>query len=119
MSDIDNPLAAWYERQEEPNRSCFFVLREFILGLDPEITEAWKYRMPMFLFRGKMYCYLWQEKKGWPYVGIVHGGKIEHPALVQGKRSKMKILRIDPGADLPLDTLADILEATKIFYPNR
>lgn len=44
-----------------------------------------------------------------PYVGIVEGNKIDHPDLIKENRSKMKILLIDPAADLPVKKIKDML----------
>ena len=92
-------------------------LRQHIMDFDKGITEAWKYRMPFFYYKGKMFCYLWVHKKnGLPYIGIVEGGKIDHPDLIQESRARMKILLIDLNADLPLDTINTILKTALSFY---
>jgi hypothetical protein len=108
MTDLDN----FYLQMEEPVKSVLLALRSIILKHDKEITESWKYRMPFFCYRGKMFCYLWiQRKDGRPYLGIVDGKTIDHPKLQQGKRARMKILLVDPGKDLPIRTIKTILNA--------
>jgi hypothetical protein len=52
-----------------------------------------------------------------PYLGIVDGAAIQHSDLVQDKRKRMKILLLDPLADLPLEKIKDILLAS-IQYRN-
>src|SRR6201986_4338275 len=112
LRDIDN----YYLQQNEPAKSCLIFLREHILNYDKDITEAWKYRMPFFCYKGKMFCYLWVHKKnGLPYIGIVEGRKIDHPDLIQEDRARMKILLIDPSTDLPLDTINTILKTALSF----
>lgn len=82
-----------------------------------EITEAWKYGMPFFCYKGKMFCYLWLHKKyGQPYIGIVEGKKVDHPDLLQEKRARMKILLLDPGTDLPLKKINAILKQILALY---
>jgi Domain of unknown function (DU1801) len=113
LREIDN----WYFNQSEPNKSCYEALRIWLLGFDDDITEAWKYKVPMFLYKGKMFCYLYADKKtGQPYIGIANGGKIDHPALFQGNRKRMKVLYIDPKVDLPVAILNEILSEAKTFY---
>jgi len=113
MREID----LYYLQKEEPIKSCLLFLRQHILDFDKGITEAWKYRMPFFCYKGKMFCYLWVHKKnGLPYIGIVEGGKIDHPDLIREDRARMKILLIDPNADLPLDTINAILRTALSFY---
>ncbi|MCF6352841.1 MAG: DUF1801 domain-containing protein [Cyclobacteriaceae bacterium] len=69
------------------------ALRAHILAFDPQIIEAWKYRLPFFLYKKKMFCYFWADKKtGLPYIGIVEGRNIDHPMLEQGNRKRMKII---------------------------
>lgn len=113
LRDIDN----YYLQQDEPAKSCLLFLREHILQLDKNITEAWKYRMPFFCYKGKMFCYLWVHKKnGLPYIGVVEGRRIDHPDLVQEDRARMKILFVDPTADLQMETIDIILKTALSFY---
>ncbi|HZE86218.1 MAG TPA: DUF1801 domain-containing protein [Puia sp.] len=103
--------------KEEPAKSCLLALREFILGYNEQITEAWKYKMPFYCFKGKMFCYLWVDKKTHqPYLGIVEGNKIDHPLLIMEKRARMKILLIDAEKDLPLKTIRTILSRALRLY---
>jgi len=112
MRDIDN----YFLQKDEPVKSCLLFLREHIQSLDPNITEAWKYRMPFYCYKGKMFCYLWTDKdNGQPYIGIVEGRKIDHPLLIQGSRARMKILFIGPNDDLPLEIIDEILLAALSF----
>ena len=107
----------FYLEKEEPVKSCLMALREIILKYDQRIAETWKYRMPIFCYNGKMFCYVWVHKKtGMPYLGIVEGRKIDHPLLVQEKRSRMKIMFIDPAKDLPVKTIYTILKMARACY---
>jgi len=56
-------LDLYYEKQEEPAKGCLLALRHCILHFDTSLTEALKYGMPFFLCHGKMFCYLWTDKK--------------------------------------------------------
>ncbi len=113
MTELDN----FYLQQSEPTRSCLLALREIILSLDKEIVNAWKYGMPFFCFRGKMFCYLWIHKKyKQPYLGIVEGKRFDHPALVIEKRSRMKIMLFDPNKDMPIDIINSILQQAINLY---
>ena len=113
MTELDN----FYLQQGEPIKSCLLALREIILSQDKEIVNAWKYGMPFFCFRGKMFCYLWIHKKyKQPYLGIVEGKRFDHPALVIEKRSRMKIMLFDPNKDLPIDIITSILQQAINLY---
>ncbi len=115
MKETDN----YYLQKEEPVKSCLSALRQIILDRTPDITEAWKYRMPFFCYKGKMFCYLWIDKKtNFPYLGIVEGKRIDHPGLVQDDRSRMKVIAFDPNEDLPLETILYILDSALLLYTS-
>jgi hypothetical protein len=42
------PIDNYFLQHEEPTKSCLQFLREHILQIDKNITEAWKYGMPFF-----------------------------------------------------------------------
>ena len=112
-----NPLDHYYLTKEEPIKGCLQFLRDYILKLDPNITETMKYGMPFFCYNGKMFCYLWVHKKLlFPYIGIVEGAKINHPDLLQEKRARMKILLLDPNKDLPIKKINTIMKAVVKLY---
>ena len=107
----------YYASRSEPVKSCFQFLREYILGLDPHITEALKYGMPFFCYNGKMCCYLWQHKKlKQPYIGFVEGKSLNHPELLQEARNRMKILLVDPYQDIDLVKLDGIFTQMLAIY---
>ena len=111
------PIEEYYHYKEEPVKSCLLALRKQILQLDGNITEAWKYRMPFFCYKGKMFCYLWVHKKTLqPYIGIVEGRQIEHPLLIQEERARMKIMLFNTDEDLPVKTLNKILKQALALY---
>ncbi len=113
ISDLD----LFYEKQIEPNKSCFLALRAIILNLDKDISEAYKYKLPFFLYKNKMFCYLWQDKKTThPYIGVVKGDLIHHPLLEQGDRKKMKVFSVNPNEDIAIDTLTSILQEAMTHY---
>jgi hypothetical protein len=107
MRPIDN----FFLQKTEPIKSCLQFLRDYLLKQDETITEAWKYGMPFYCYKGKMFCYLWVHKTwGKPYLGLVDGHRINHPDLLQEKRARMKILLIDPTKDIPLRKLNALLK---------
>ena len=113
LRDIDY----YYMQQQEPVKSCLLALRQIILAHDKDITAAWKYGMPFFYYKGKMFCYLWVHKKTHqPYIGIVEGKSINHPNLILEKRSRMKIMLFDPNKDLPVIMINIILKEAINLY---
>ncbi len=95
-------------------------MRQMILAIDPGMTFAWRYGMPFFYYRQKMFCYLWIHKKyRQPYLGIVEGTSSHHPSLIREKRSRMKIMLIDPKKDLPVRTIRRVLRESMSFYDKK
>ncbi|EHQ30701.1 DUF1801 domain-containing protein [Mucilaginibacter paludis] len=106
LRDIDN----YFLKKDEPAKSSLLYLRTFILAFDAEITESWKYGMPFYCYKNKMLCYLWTKKgTGQPYIGFVDGKLMEHPELIMEKRSRMKIMLIEPAEDVPVNVISEIL----------
>lgn len=111
------PIDNWLLQKGEPVKSCLQFLREHILKQNAGITEAWKYGMPFFCYKGKMFCYLWVHKKyGQPYIGIVEGKRINHPGLIAEKRARMKILLLDPAKNIPVKKINAILKEALALY---
>lgn len=116
---IDGILNYYLEKQE-PQKSCLLALRSIILAQDKiNITETVKYGMPCFCYKKKMFCYLWTDKKtDEPYILFVEGKHLDYPELESGGRSRMKILRIDPSKDFPIETINLLLNSALDLYRN-
>lgn len=107
----------YYLHKEEPNKSCLLALRSIILKQDAEVSETRKWGMPCFCYRKKMFCYLWTDKKtDAPYILMVEGKHLDFPELEEGNRSRMKIFRIDPAQDLPINRIQLILNEALDLY---
>ena len=107
----------YYLKQEEPSKSCLLVLKDIILGMDENITPEWKYGLPFFYYKKKMFCYFWKDKKTKePYIGIVRGNEMEHPQLESGDRKRIKIYRINPSKDIDINTVLEILKNAMSLY---
>ena len=106
-----SPLDQFYIEQNEPLKSCFLALRDNILQHDKDITNAWKFNMPFFLYKGKMFCYIWTHKKlQQPFIGFNEGKRMEHPNLTFENRSRIKIMILDAGKQLPADIIKEVLD---------
>jgi hypothetical protein len=105
------PLDQFYLEQDEPLKSSFIALRDIILQHDKDITSAWKFNMPFFLYKGKMFCYIWTHKKlQQPFIGFSEGKLMEHPGLTFENRSRIKIMILDAGKVLPVNTIKQVLD---------
>ncbi len=107
----------FYLQQQEPVKATLLALKEIIMSQDKSITHEWKYGMPFFCYKGKMFCYLWLHKKyRQPYIGIVEGKYFNEPFLLQEKRSRMKIMLFDSNKDLPIKTINSVLQKALNLY---
>lgn len=105
-----NPLDNFFEQKDEPMKGCLQYLRLLLTGCE-NITEHWKYGLPFYYHKGKMFCYLWIHKKyHQPYIGFVDGNKIDHEDLLQEKRAKMKILLVNHLEDIPEAKIKSMLK---------
>lgn len=112
-------MEEFYLSKEEPNKSCLLTLRDIILNQDEHVSETRKYGMPCFCYKNKMFCYLWVDKKtNEPYLLFVEGKHLQHPELEQGDRSRMKIYRVNPQRDLPINTINMLLNNALDLYRN-
>lgn len=113
MKELDD----FYLQLDEPNKSCLLALRDIILAQDKDITLAWKYKLPFFCYKEKMFCYLWiRPKTKQPYIGFVEGKHLEHPDLLAEKRSRIKIMLFDPNEDLPIQSIKIIIQTAINLY---
>lgn len=107
----------FYEVQPEPNKTCFIQLRDIILNSDKNLKSEWKYKMPFFNYKNKMFCYLWVDKEtDFPYIGFVEGKSMSHPSLEQGNRYRMKVLKINPKKKLDVATVKEVLDEALDLY---
>jgi uncharacterized protein DUF1801 len=114
-----NQLDEFYLNQEEPVKGTLIALRDIILRRDDNISNVIKYGMPFFYYKGKMFCYLWIDKKRKkPYIGIVEGTYFNDSFLVQDKRSRMKIMLLDANEDLPLERIEMVLQKAVNLYKS-
>lgn len=116
---MHDKLQNYYLSKNEPNQSCLLALRMIILEQDENIIETIKYGMPCFCYKKKMFCFLWTDKKTTePYILFVEGKHLNHPDLEQGKRTRTKILSVDPNSDLPIQTIKRLLNEALNLYRN-
>jgi len=112
-----NAINNYYLQQEEPLKSFLLALRKIILDFDSDITEEWKYGMPFFYYKKKMFCYMWNHKKyKSPYLGIAEGYRIDHPLLLAEDRKRMKIFLLDVDQDIPVESIYEVFIKARTFY---
>lgn len=110
-------LSSFFLDKQEPTKSCLLALRDLVLQFDSSIKETKKYGMPCYLYQNKAFCYIWTDKKsGEPYLLIVEGNQLDHPALIKGDRKRMKTLPVNPAIDIDLKTINEVLQLAKALF---
>ncbi len=110
---------SFYLKKEEPNRSCLLAMRDIVLKAHAEVEETIKYGSPCFCFRGKAFCYLWMDRRTKePYFLLVEGKLLTSALLETGDRKRMKILRVNPNEDLPIDAINSVLSEALNLYKD-
>lgn len=100
----------FFNSLEEPYRGCLLFLRRYLLDFSPGITEQRKFNTPFYYYHKKWLCFIsYNPKTKEIYISFVNGHKLSHPALLSEGRKKMKILRINAGGDLDIESLQAIL----------
>lgn len=90
------------------------------MSLDGLMSEKWQYGMPFYYFGNHRFCYLWVHKKyKMPYLGIVDGKLVNDPDLLSEKRSRMKILLIDPTKKIPVKKIEALLQKLMKIYSEQ
>lgn len=70
-----------------------------------------------FAIRIRCFVTYGQKKKtNEPYLLMVEGKFLDHPKLEEGNRSRMKILKVNPNEDLPIETIESILQKALDLY---
>ena len=114
-----NKLESYYLQYDEPVQGCLLALKAIILRQDADITAEWKYNMPFYCYKGKMFCYLWVNRTtGEPYMGFVEGKHLTHPALITGERTRIKILPVNADEDLPVELITGLIHHAIGLYKS-
>lgn len=112
-----NEIDAFFEKLEEPNKSTFLFLKNFIKNYHTDIEIYYKWKLPYLYYKEKPLCYIWKDKKtNEPYLSFAKGSKMEHPKLVKGNRTLFKILPINPLKDIDTLLIAELLDQAFELY---
>lgn len=107
----------FYLKKQEPNRGCLLALRKVIFRAGCKAEGNTEMGYALFLLRGKTVLLLVDGKENrQPLHPFCKRDMLHHPELETGKRTKMKILRVGPREDLPIETIRNILQRALYLY---
>ena len=116
---MSEAILNYYLNQDEPQQSCLLALKDIILRQDEQISESIKWGIPCFSYRNRMFCFLNVYKKtDEPYILFVEGNLLDHPDLEKGDRLRMKIFKVNPDIDMPIETIELLLNSALDLYRN-
>ena len=100
MMDNHNPdVDAWLEKYENPQRELVAQVREFILGIDPAVTEAIKWQAPTFMYKGNIASFFPKAKKNVTLMFHQGASLADVGGLLEGEGDVSRVARFTDGAD--------------------
>lgn len=110
-----NPLENYFLQYQDPLQGCMLYLRDWLK--ENGLEEVYKFSTAFYQYKGKMFCYMSVRAKDQKlYVGFVKGYKMKHPSLKKEGRKQIKVIYINPEADLPMKELKQIISEAKKLY---
>lgn len=114
---MDEALNNYYWNQNEPAKSCLLAMQSIVREQDEHISESIKWGLPCFMYKNKIFCFFNVDKKTKePYILFQEGDLLDFSELEQGDRKKMKIYKVNPTIDLPVETIKKLLNAALDLY---
>lgn len=93
--DVD----AWLERYENPQRELVAKIREFILAIDPAVTEAIKWQAPTFMNQGNIASFFPKAKKNVTLMFHQGASVADSGGLLEGEGDVSRVARFIDDAD--------------------
>jgi hypothetical protein len=95
-----NPdVEAWLEAYENPQRELVVKIREFILGIDPAVTEAIKWQAPTFMYQGNIASFFPKAKKNVTLMFHQGASLADERGLLEGEGDVSRVARFIDDAD--------------------
>lgn len=106
-----SPLEAYYDNLPAPYAETLLACRDFILGLQLGLDPVYKWRIPVFDWKGNNLCYFhYEAKKNRCYIAFSSGRLLECPLLRAEGRKNMRFIVLNPEADLPVEAIQSCIE---------
>ncbi|BCW66890.1 hypothetical protein NicSoilB4_16530 [Arthrobacter sp. NicSoilB4] len=93
--DVD----AWLEGYENPQRELVGRIREFILAVDPAVTEAIKWQAPTFMYLGNIASFFPKAKKNVTLMFHQGASLADRGGLLEGEGGVSRVARFSDAAD--------------------
>lgn len=99
MSNRNPEVDNWLANYANPQRDLVARIREFIMEVSPELSEAVKWQAPTFIYKGNIASFFPRAKKNVTLM-FHQGASIEDPhALLEGDGDVSRVARFLDEAD--------------------
>ena len=99
MSNRNPDVDAWLEKYENPQRELVEKIRDFILSIDPALTESIKWQAPTFMFKGNIASFFPRSKKNVTLMFHQGASLADHGSLLEGEGDVARVARFTDDAD--------------------
>jgi hypothetical protein len=101
MTDNHDPAVdAWFDDYDNPQKPLVLAVREVVLGADPRVSEAIKWKAPTFVYRGNIASFYPKSKQ---HVSLMFhtGASLPDPdGLLEGEGDTSRVARFLDADDL-------------------
>jgi len=112
-----NPAEEYILAKSEPWRSMLMELQAVIKHTIPDLEEGYKWHLPFYSLKGKMFCFL-NFRKTFVDVGFPKGVLIQgfDDVLIAGEgRKQLRSLRYRSPEEIDVRKLEEVLKAVAIL----
>ncbi|UVJ39097.1 DUF1801 domain-containing protein [Arthrobacter sp. CJ23] len=99
MSNRNPEVDSWLQAYENPHRELVARIREFILDVDPRVSEAVKWQAPTFIFKGNIASFFPRAKKNVTLMFHLGASIRDELGLLEGDGEVSRVARFVDDAD--------------------
>jgi hypothetical protein len=106
MGNRNPEVDAWFDAYDNPQKDLVEAVRSVVLGADPRVSEAIKWKAPTFMFKGNIASFYPKTKT---HVSLMFhtGASLPDPHhLLDGEGETSRVARFESHEDLAAKTPA-------------
>jgi hypothetical protein len=99
MSNRNPAVDEWLQKYENPQRELVSKVRDFILDVDPAVTEAIKWQAPTFIYKGNIASFFPRSKKNVTLMFHQGATLTDELGLLEGDGEVSRVARFADDSD--------------------
>lgn len=99
MGNRNPDVDRWLENYDNPNRGLVSKIRDFVLSVDPAVTEAIKWQAPTFIYKGNIASFFPKAKKNVTLMFHLGASTRDDLGLLEGDGDVSRVARFTDDAD--------------------